>query len=85
MAISNYDRVGKALELLKSGLQPYVEREMKAQHEQLWLQQARAAVADLACKFEIGTKFDFVGMHAVTCGPSSFEAPPIKSGGRASG
>ena len=46
MAISNYDRVGKALELLKTGLQPYVEREMKAQHEQLWLQQARAAVAE---------------------------------------
>ena len=46
MAISNYDRVGKALEFLKTGLQPYVEREMKAQHEQLWLQQARAAVAE---------------------------------------
>lgn len=46
MAISNYDRVGKALELLKAGLQPYVEREMKAQHEQLWLQQARASVAE---------------------------------------
>ena len=46
MAISNYDRVGKALELLKTGLQPYVEREMKAQHDQLWLQQARAAVAE---------------------------------------
>ena len=46
MAISNYDRVGKALELLKAGLQPYVEREMKAQHQQLWLQQARAAVAE---------------------------------------
>jgi hypothetical protein len=41
MAISNYDRVGKALELLKTGLQPYVEREMKAQHDQLWLQQAQ--------------------------------------------
>jgi len=46
MAISNYDRVGKALELLKTGLQPYVEREMKAQHDQLWLQQAKAAVAE---------------------------------------
>ncbi len=46
MAISNYERVGKALELLKAGLQPYVEREMKAQHDQLWLQQARAAVAE---------------------------------------
>jgi Swt1-like HEPN len=46
MAISNYDRVSKVMDLLKSGLQPYVEREMKAQHNQLWLQQARASVAD---------------------------------------
>jgi predicted AAA+ superfamily ATPase len=30
MAISNYERVGKALELLKNGLQPFVEREIKA-------------------------------------------------------
>ena len=33
MAISNYDRVGKALEFLKTGLQPYVEREMKEQYQ----------------------------------------------------
>ena len=29
MAITNYERVGKALELLKSGLSPFVEREIK--------------------------------------------------------
>ena len=29
MAISNHDRVGKALELLKAGLGPFVEREFK--------------------------------------------------------
>jgi hypothetical protein len=28
MAITNHERVGKALELLKSGLGPFVEREM---------------------------------------------------------
>lgn len=27
MAITNHERVGKALELLKSGLGPFVERE----------------------------------------------------------
>ena len=27
MAITNHERVGKALELLKAGLRPYVERE----------------------------------------------------------
>jgi predicted AAA+ superfamily ATPase len=30
MAITNYDRVGKALELLKAGLSPFVEREFKS-------------------------------------------------------
>ena len=46
MAISNYDRVSKVMDLLKAGLQPFVEREMKAQHNQLWLQEARASVAE---------------------------------------
>jgi hypothetical protein len=46
MAISNHDRVTKVMDLLKVGLQPYVEREMKAQHHELWLQEARASVAD---------------------------------------
>ena len=30
MAITNHERVGKALELLKAGLGPFVEREMKS-------------------------------------------------------
>ena len=44
MAISNHGRVGKALELLKEGLRPFVERELKAQHAQLWFEQAKASV-----------------------------------------
>src|SRR2546425_784468 len=46
MATTNHERVGKALELLKDGLRPFVEREMKAQHKQLWFEQAKAAVSD---------------------------------------
>jgi predicted AAA+ superfamily ATPase len=46
MATTNHERVGKALELLKEGLQPFVEREMKAQHAQLWFEQAQASVSD---------------------------------------
>src|SRR5579885_3116755 len=46
MAITNHERVGKALDLLKDGLAPFVEREMKAQHSQLWLDQVRSSVAD---------------------------------------
>ena len=30
MAITNHDRVGKAMELLKGGLGPFVEREFKS-------------------------------------------------------
>ena len=33
MAITNQDRVGKAMELLRTGLGPFVEREFKSQHQ----------------------------------------------------
>jgi predicted AAA+ superfamily ATPase len=46
MAITNQERVGKALELLKEGLRPFVEREMKAQHAQMWFEQARSSVGE---------------------------------------
>src|SRR3989442_5700456 len=46
MALSNHERVGKAMDLLKEGLRPFVEREMKVQHKQLWFEQAKAAVSD---------------------------------------
>src|SRR5579875_287400 len=36
MAVSNRDRVGKALDLLQAGLAPYVEREMQARHGADW-------------------------------------------------
>lgn len=46
MAISNHERVGKALDLVKDGLKPFVEREMKSQHAQLWIEEARGAVSE---------------------------------------
>lgn len=46
MAITNHERVGKALDLLKEGLGPFVEREMKAQHAQLWFEQVKASVRE---------------------------------------
>ncbi len=46
MAITNHERVGKALDLLKEGLRAFVEREMKAQHAQLWFEQAKASVSE---------------------------------------
>ena len=36
MALSNLDRVNKGLELLRKGLFPYVEKEMKSEHQKFW-------------------------------------------------
>src|SRR5262245_36436580 len=36
MAITNHERVGKALELLKEGLWPFVEREIKSRFGEKW-------------------------------------------------
>src|SRR3984893_1178278 len=46
MAITNHERVGKALDLLKEGLMPFVERELKAKHAQLWFDQAKASLSE---------------------------------------
>ena len=41
MAITNHERVGKALELLNAGLRPFVERELKATYKDRWTETAR--------------------------------------------
>lgn len=46
MAITNHDRVGKALDLVRDGLIPFVERELKAQDAQRWLDIARQSVGE---------------------------------------
>jgi Predicted ATPase (AAA+ superfamily) len=46
MAISNRDRVGKALELLSAGLKPYVERTMAATYGPRWRYEAVTALRD---------------------------------------
>ena len=46
MAITNSERVGKALDLLKEGLRPYVERELKATYKDRWLDTARPSFPD---------------------------------------
>ena len=37
MAITNHERVGKALELLRDGLRPFVARELEAKHGKYWI------------------------------------------------
>ena len=46
MAITNSERVGKALDLLKEGLRPYVERELKATYKDRWVDTARPSFPD---------------------------------------
>lgn len=40
MALTNHERVGKALELLNAGLRPFVERELQAAHGKDWVAQS---------------------------------------------
>ncbi len=46
MAITHHERVGKALEFLKAGLVPFVEREFKAKFGDGWAFEMRDALAD---------------------------------------
>ena len=68
MAISNHERVGKMLDLLKDGLVPFVERELKAQHAQQWLEHVRSAVGpsqERLFKNEKHAKWDAASLLAV--------------------
>ncbi len=42
MAITNYERVGKALDLLRDGLYPFVQRELQAKLGKYWITEATA-------------------------------------------
>src|SRR5260370_23576016 len=44
MAITNNERVGRTLDLLKSGLRPFIERELRAIHKDNWIKAAMLAV-----------------------------------------
>ncbi|BAV33756.1 hypothetical protein SCL_1445 [Sulfuricaulis limicola] len=46
MAITNHERVGKALELLKAGVSPFVEREFKAKYGDNWATNVRDVLSD---------------------------------------
>ena len=46
MAISNHERVGKALDLLKGGLRPFIERELKAQYGEKWTVEVKNILSD---------------------------------------
>jgi predicted AAA+ superfamily ATPase len=52
MAITNTERVGKAMELLREGLQPFVERELKTQYgEETWFEETKRTLTQHQLKF----------------------------------
>jgi predicted AAA+ superfamily ATPase len=61
MAITNPERVGRGLELLKQGLAPFVGRELKARYGDNWLTEVRAIIRDR----RIGNAQDPLGDVAV--------------------
>ena len=46
MAITNHERVGKALELLKTGLLSFIERELKAKYGNGWAFEVKDILSD---------------------------------------
>jgi hypothetical protein len=46
MAITNHERVGKMLELLRDGLAPFVERELKTCWGEKWAQEVKRVLGD---------------------------------------
>jgi hypothetical protein len=46
MAVTNHERVGKALELLRKGLLPFFQREMQAKYGENWLETALQSIKD---------------------------------------
>ncbi len=51
MAISNHERVGKAMELLREGLRPFVERELKAQYSDNWFEETKRTLTQQQLNF----------------------------------
>lgn len=56
MAISNHERVGKALEALNNGLRPFVERELKSTYPKNWFEEARQSLG--AAQMQLGKSAD---------------------------
>ncbi len=46
MAVTNRDRIAQMLELVQTGLTPFVEREMKAEYKGAWIKQASYSLRD---------------------------------------
>jgi hypothetical protein len=71
MAITNHERIGKMLDLLREGLAPFVERELKSQYEQQWFNQLKASLPPQQLGFsgtESDPQWDIANVLAVAWG-----------------
>ena len=68
MAITNHERVGKALELLKDGVAPFLERELKSEYQQRWFDEVKTMLSPQQLTFagtEKNPKWDIATVLAV--------------------
>ena len=68
MAITNHERVGKALELLKDGVAPFLERELKSEYQQRWFDEVKTTLSPQQLTFagsEKNPKWDIATVLAV--------------------
>src|SRR6267142_2540867 len=70
MAITNHERVGKAMELLNAGLSSFVERELKASFDKRWLEEVKKILRDYQVpKADAGSlKWDIQALLSVMIG-----------------
>lgn len=71
MAMTNHERVGKALDLLRDGLVPYVEREMKEVHGAEWFLAMRDSLSEQQAAMlgdEANPKYDARSLLAILWG-----------------
>jgi hypothetical protein len=66
MAITNNERVGRTLDLLKTALRPFIERELRAVHKDNWIKAAMlAAPAWQTTKATV--EFDVQALLTILC------------------
>ncbi|HMS15230.1 MAG TPA: Swt1 family HEPN domain-containing protein [Planctomycetota bacterium] len=65
MAITNHERISKAMELLRDGLRPFIERELKARLKDSWDEEVKAALRDARLRVETGVSLQDVSVQLV--------------------
>src|SRR4051794_7578488 len=65
MALTNADRVGKALEQLNAGVRPFLAREMEAAYGAKWQEQAKQSLTGPGFDTKAGVNWDTAALLTV--------------------